>query len=82
MERLIGRLTDIFELRSQHYELMRLFSPEDQTRLNVESAFDPFRKINCFYYSEYQSSLWTRAVAKYQDIVVSMKSKLWDKIWK
>ena len=54
MERLIGRLTDIFELRSQHYELMLLFSPEDQTRLNVESTFDPFRQINCFYYSEYQ----------------------------
>lgn len=46
LERLIARLTEIFELRSQHDELMRLLSPEDQKRLNIESAFEPFRGIN------------------------------------
>lgn len=76
LERLIDRLSEIFELRSQHDELMRLLSPEDQSRLNVESAFEPFRAINCFYHNEYQSSLWNRAKAKYHDNLAPMENEL------
>lgn len=37
---------------------MRLLSPEDVGRMDVESAFNPFRNINCFYHSESQQAIW------------------------
>jgi len=76
LERLIARLNEIFELRCQHDELMRLLSPEDQNRLNVESAFEPFRAINCFYHNEYQSSQWNRAKEQYQENLAPMEREL------
>lgn len=51
---MILRINEIFELRSQHDELLRLLSPEEQKRLNVDNTFNPFRKINSFYTNEYQ----------------------------
>jgi hypothetical protein len=50
---MIIRINEIFELRSQHDELLRLLSPEEQKRLNVDNTFGPFRKIQCFYTNEY-----------------------------
>ena len=82
LERLITRLNEIFEIRSQHDELMRLLSPEDQSRLNVESAFQPFREINCFYHNEYQTGLWNRAKDKYQDNLEPMENELCDRLRK
>lgn len=48
LESLMARMTEIFELRSQHDELLRLLSTEEQQRLNVDQTFEPFRKINAF----------------------------------
>jgi hypothetical protein len=53
LENIIIRMTAIFELRSQHDELLRLLTPEEQERLKVNSSFDPFRNINSFYTDEY-----------------------------
>jgi hypothetical protein len=53
LDNMILRINEIFELRSQHDELLRLLSPEEQKRLNVDSTFNPFRKINSFYTNEY-----------------------------
>lgn len=55
------RMTEIFELRSQHDELLRLLTSEEQQRLNVDETFQPFRKINSFQCSEYFQHLWTKA---------------------
>lgn len=55
LDNMIIRVNEIFELRSQHDELLRLLSPEEQKRLNVDSTFNPFRKINSFYTNEYQA---------------------------
>lgn len=82
LERLITRLSEIFELRSQHDELMRLLSPEDQNRLNVESAFQPFREVNCFYHNEHHSGLWERAKEKYQANLEPMENELCDRLRK
>jgi hypothetical protein len=49
----VNRITEIFELRSQHDELLRLLTAEDLKRLNVDNTFSPFRKINVFYTNEY-----------------------------
>ena len=53
LENIIIRIGVIFELRSQHDELLRLLTPEERDRLKVDSTFDPFRKINSFYTNEY-----------------------------
>jgi len=53
LENIILRISTIFELRSQHDELLRLLTAEERERLKVESTFDPFRKINCFYTNEF-----------------------------
>jgi len=47
-------MNEIFELRSQHDELLRLLTPEEQKEMKVESFFDPFRdnkgrKVSSFY---------------------------------
>jgi len=53
LENIILRISIIFELRSQHDELLRLLTPEERDRLKVQNTFDPFRKINSFYTNEY-----------------------------
>jgi intracellular sulfur oxidation DsrE/DsrF family protein len=81
-ERLINRLNEIHELRKQHDELMRLLSPDEQTSLDVGSAFDPFRSINCFYHNEYQNHHWERAKALYQDNLKQMANHLCERLRK
>lgn len=53
IDNLTARISEIFELRSQHDELLRLLTPEEQKRLNVDQTFSSFRKINSFYTNEY-----------------------------
>lgn len=36
IENMTLRISEIFELRSQHDELLRLLTPEEQKRLNVD----------------------------------------------
>ena len=62
---MILRISTIFELRSQHDELLRLLTQEERDRLKVESTFDPFRKVNSFYTNEYQESNWHGALKEY-----------------
>jgi hypothetical protein len=73
-------MTDIFEIRSQHNELLRLLTPEEQQRLNVESTFDPFRKINSFYTGEYQIHHWQRAKQEYEVILEPMIREICQKL--
>lgn len=53
LDNIIVRISAIFELRSQHDELIWLLTPEQRERLNVSQAFESFRKINTFYTNEY-----------------------------
>jgi hypothetical protein len=53
LENIIIRINVIFELRSQHDELLRLLTPEERERFKVNNTFDPFRKINSFYTNEF-----------------------------
>ena len=53
LENIIIRINEIFELRSQHDELLRLLTQDERERLKVNSTFDPFRKINSFYTNEF-----------------------------
>ena len=53
VDNMILRISEIFELRSQHDELIRLLTPEEQKRLSVDQTFNSFRKINSFYTNEY-----------------------------
>jgi dynein heavy chain 2 len=82
LENLITRINEIFELRSQHDELLRLLSPEDQKRLNVDSTFDPFRKINAFYHNEYQSISWQQARKAYERNLEPMEKELCTRLRK
>ena len=58
LEALIRRLLEILELRSQHDDLLRLLTSEEQKALNVDSFFEVFKSA----YSEslYVSELSTR----------------------
>jgi hypothetical protein len=69
-------MTAIFELRSQHDELLRLLTPEEQERLKVNSSFDPFRNINSFYTDEYQANAWHRANKQYEQILEPMEKEI------
>lgn len=76
------RLNEIFELRSQHDELLRLLSTEEQKRLNVDSTFDPFRKVNSFYTNEYQAQAWIKAKSEYERILEPMEKEICQKLRK
>jgi dynein heavy chain 2 len=47
------RIEEILTLRTQHDELLRLLTEDEQNRLNVSSAFAPFREVNVFYVNVY-----------------------------
>lgn len=79
---MIIRINEIFELRSQHDELLRLLSPEEQKRLNVDSTFNPFRKINSFYTNEYQAANWLKAKSEYEKILEPMEKEICQKLRK
>lgn len=82
LDSMIVRINEIFELRSQHDELLRLLSPEEQKRLNVDSAFNPFRKINSFYTNEYQAQNWLKAKAEYEKFLEPMEKEICQKLRK
>jgi hypothetical protein len=79
---MIIRIGVIFELRSQHDELLRLLTPEERERFKVNSAFDPFRKINSFYTNEYQTSSWLKAMKEYERTLEPMEKELCQKLRK
>jgi len=78
----LERLTEVQKLRTQHDELMRLLSPEEQKGLDVMSVFEPFRAINCFYHNDYQSQIWNRAVAQYEENLAPKEKELCEKLRK
>jgi len=82
LENIIIRIGVIFELRSQHDELLRLLTTEERERLNVNATFDPFRKINSFYTNEFQASSWSRAHKEYERILEPMEKEICQKLRK
>ena len=80
LENIIIRINVIFELRSQHDELLRLLTQEERERLKVNSTFDPFRKINSFYTNEYQTGAWNRAMKDYENILEPMEKEICAKL--
>jgi hypothetical protein len=59
-------MNEIFELRSQHDELLRLLTVEEQKTVKVEDFFEPFRNINSFYTNEILVSDWKNARKQYE----------------
>ena len=76
LENIIVRISAIFELRSQHDELLRLLTAEQRERLNVNQTFDPFRKINSFYTNEYQVIAWQRAMKEYEEKMEAIEKEI------
>jgi len=69
LEKVIIRMNEIFEIRSQHDELLRLLSTDEQKNMQVESFFDPYRRIHCFYTNEILVSTWHNAKADYNQMI-------------
>ena len=80
LDSMLVRLQEVLRLRSQHDELQRLLSQEDRERLQVNSTFDPFRKINYFYTNEYQTASWHRAMKDYETIMEPMEKEICQKL--
>lgn len=77
------RLNEIFVVRSQHDELSRLLSTEEQKRLNVEGAFKAFRNIdvlNCM--SKYSLEEWQEAQREYARSVQPIEGEIIAKLRK
>ena len=77
------RLNEILIIRSQHDELLRLMSPEDQKKLNVEATFKPFRSINSLYCSsKYSVDEWNNAKKQYTDNLQPIEGEIIAKLRK
>jgi len=64
LEVLMGRMREIFELRSQHDELLKLLTPEEQTSMNIENCFEPLKQNDnsgSFYMSGTLEGAWSQA---------------------
>lgn len=82
LENVIIRMNEIFELRSQHDELLRLLSSDEQKEMKVESFFDPFRKINSFYMNEMLVATWKNARKQYERMLEPVEKEICQKLRK
>mmetsp|Transcript_23934 Transcript_23934/g.36619 ORF Transcript_23934/g.36619 Transcript_23934/m.36619 type:complete len:352 (+) Transcript_23934:205-1260(+) len=82
LETLMKRMNEIFELRSQHDELLRLLSSEEQKEMNVESFFEPFRETNAFYINEVLLPHWLSTKKRYENSLEPVEKKICSKLRK
>jgi dynein heavy chain 2, cytosolic len=82
LENVIIRMNEIFELRSQHDELLRLLSADEQKEMKVEGFFDPFRKINSFYMNEVLVATWQNARKQYERALEPVEKEICQKLRK
>ena len=82
LENVIIRMNEIFELRSQHDELLRLLSAEEQREMKVEGFFDPFRIINSFYTNEILVDTWNKARKQYERSLAPVEKEICQKLRK
>jgi len=75
-------MNEIFELRSQHDELLRLLSSEEQKEMKVESFFDPFRNINSFYLNEMLVASWKNSRKQYERMLEPVEKEICSKLRK
>lgn len=80
LDNIIVRISAIFELRSQHDELLLLLTAEQRERLNVSRTFDSFKKINTFYTNEYQVTAWQRANKEYEEKMEGIEKEICTKL--
>ena len=69
-------MNEIFELRSQHDELLRLLSLEEQKEMKVEDFFEPFRNINSFYTNEILVGVWKNARKQYERMLEPVEREI------
>jgi dynein heavy chain 2 len=82
LENIITRMNEIFELRSQHDELLRLLSAEEQKEMKVEGFFEPFRSINSFYTHEILVDSWKGARKQYERMLEPVEKEICQKLRK
>jgi dynein heavy chain 2 len=82
LENIIARMHEIFELRSQHDELLRLLSAEEQKEMKVEGFFEPFRSINSFYTHEILVDSWKGARKQYERMLEPVEKEICQKLRK
>lgn len=69
LEAMIRRLNQIFELRSQHDELLRLLKADGKD-MNIESFFEPFRQGESFYVgNDHVNDAWKSMRAAYEKLM-------------
>lgn len=82
LENIIIRMNEIFELRSQHDELLRLLTADEQKQMKVEDFFDPFRSINSFYTNEILVDTWKNARKQYERMLEPVEKEICQKLRK
>ena len=75
------RLNELFVFRSQHDELLRLFSPKEQESLGIEELFNPFRSINALHCSSaFNKEEWAEAQNMYMENIKKIESTIFTKL--
>lgn len=82
LKKLMIRLNEIITIRSQHDELLRLLSKEEQEKFKVESLFDVFRDGKTFYISEQLTDSWVLCKQKYEDDLLKVETHVCDQLRK
>jgi hypothetical protein len=73
LNKLVKRMNEIFDIRSQHDELLRLLTKDEQDKYQVESLFNGFRNGQSFYISDSISDSWIFIKQKYESDLLKVE---------
>lgn len=82
LNKLVKRMNEIFDIRSQHDELLRLLTKDEQEKYQVESLFNGFRNGQSFYISDSISDSWIFIKQKYESDLLKVEEQVCDKLRK
>lgn len=74
------RLEEISAIRTQHEQMLRLLSPEEQSLLGFDGVLDRFKNETVLYCNAYTEPLWRTLVTHYEQAVLPAESKVAEKL--
>lgn len=70
------RLDEIYSLRAQSEELLRLLTSEERQRFQVERAFEPFTRVPALLVSQFNLPAWQEAKGRYDSALQPIEEEV------
>jgi dynein heavy chain 2 len=74
------RLQEVYSLRAQSEELLRLLTTEERQRFQVERAFEPFTRVPALLVSQFSLPAWQEAKSRYDAALQPVEDEIVGKL--